>query len=351
MPEPSRILLTVSNGGMGGMQVQVGLLARGLCDLGCEVVVAAGPGELDVGPATLLALPELRRHAPGRFALALRAAIADVDPDVVHGHGLRLAPLLAVGGRRRRSLVTCHGLDPARVRRTAVPVRASHVAIAACGEGPRRLLAEVGIAAGVLDNAVSPMPEAPDRRLLLERFAVEDSGLLAVSPARLSPQKDPLTLIRALARCPGVSCVLLGGGPLEAEVRDEIRRLGLGERVAVSPWVRDARDVLAGADVAVLASRWEGQPTVVLEAMAAGVAVVATACTGTAETVVDGSTGLLATPGDPAALAAVLERAKDPSLRAALAAAGRTQVRSHELGTVVARHLDGYRRVLEGRWP
>jgi glycosyltransferase involved in cell wall biosynthesis len=348
--DPPRVLLVVANGGPGGMQVQVGLLARGLVDAGCDVAVACGPGDLDVQGAAIHRLPALTVRSAPAFGFAVRRAIADVEPDIVHGHGLRLAPVLALAAHAR-SLITCHGIDPLRVRRATVSVRLSRIDVAACGVGPQLLLQRAGIHARVLDNAVPQMPAAPERRLLFERFALADASLLAVSPARLSPQKDPLTLVRAIARCEDVSCVLLGGGPLEAQVRDEIRHLGLSERVAVSPWVSDARSVLAGADVLALSSRWEGQPTVMLEAMAAGVAIVATRCPGTAEMVHDGVSALLGSPEDPASLAHALERAKDPSVRAAIAEVGRTQVQRHELGVVTGQHLDAYRAVVDRRWP
>jgi glycosyltransferase involved in cell wall biosynthesis len=350
MSHAQRVLLVVANGGPGGMQVQVGLLAQGLADAGCEVTVACGPGDLDIGASTLVRLPALSVATAPRFSFALKRVIRASGADVVHGHGLRLAPVLSLVARTR-SLVTCHGIDPSRVRRSTASVRLARVPVASCGTGPRLLLESVGIATRVLDNAVPSMPPALDRALVLERFALADAQLLAVSPARLSPQKDPLTLVRAIARCEGVSCVLLGGGPLEHEVRDEVRRLGLGARIAVSPWVRDARSVLAGADVLALSSRWEGQPTVMLEAMAAGVAIVATRCPGTREMVSDGVTALLGAPDDPSSLAAALERAKDPGVRGAIASAASSQVRAHELDLVVDAHLEAYRAVLERRWP
>lgn len=348
--QPDRVLLVVANGGPGGMQVQVGLLARGLADAGCEVAVACGPGDLDIGTATLLRLPAFTVGSAPAFLVALRRTIADVEPDVLHGHGLRLAPFLGLLGRAR-SVVTCHGIDPLRVRRATALVRVAGVPIAACGAGPQRLLALAGVKARILDNAVPVMPPAAERGLLFERFALIEAPLLAVSPARLSPQKDPVTLVRAVAQVDDVACVLLGGGPLEPAVREEIRRLGVGARVAVSPWVSDARAVLAGADLLALSSRWEGQPTVLLEAMAAGVAIVATDCPGTAELVRDGETAFLGSPGDAASLAAAFARAADPAARAAVADSARGDVRSHELGVVVASHLAAYRDVLERRWP
>jgi glycosyltransferase involved in cell wall biosynthesis len=344
------VLLVVANGGSGGMQVQVGLLAQGLAAAGCEVVVASGPGELDGGTALVRRLPALSARTVGGFASALHGIVDDVAPDVVHAHGLRLAPLVS-GRLRHRSLVTCHGVDPDRVSWSARAVRATRVAVASCGEGPRRLLAAHGIRSRVLNNAVPELPAPVDRRAFAARFGLDEATLLAISPARLTKQKDPITLVRALRHARGVSCVLIGGGPLEASVRAEVERLDVGARVVVQEWLDDARALLGGADVLALSSVWEGQPTVVLEAMAAGVAVVATASPGTADTVVDEVSGLLATPRDPVALATALERARDPDLRASLVAAGRAQAVDHRLDVVVDEHLAGYRRLLEGGWP
>ncbi len=331
------------------MQVQVSLLARGLAAAGCEVAVAAGPGDLDVGAGEVVRLPTLTGGSAVGFASALRGAARRVAPDVLHGHGLRLAPFLAAADRSC-ALVTCHGLDPARARRAAALVRLARVRVAACGEGPRRVLAAAGVAARVLDNAVPLMPPAIGRGALAERFGLDPQHLLVVSPARLTPQKDPVTLVRALAHARVADAVLIGGGPLEREVRDAVAREGLAGRVVVTEWLADARAVLASADVVALASVWEGQPTVVLEAMAAGVCVVATSCIGTADTVVDEVTGLLAAPREAVLLGAAIERAPDPALRARLAQAARATAAGHDQGAVVAAHLDAYERLSAGSW-
>lgn len=332
------------------MQVQVALLAQGLAAAGCEVTLAAGPGVIDVEDVELVRLPALRPSGATSFVTALRDLARRVAPDVVHGHGLRLAPFVAFAGRRR-ALVTCHGLDPARARRTAAMLRLARVRVAACGEGPRGVLAAVGVASRVLDNAVPAMPAPLGRAAVASRFGLDPERLLVVSPARLTPQKDPVTLVRALARARVADAVLIGDGPLDAEVRAAVAREGMDARVVVTGWEPDARAILASADVLGLASLWEGQPTVVLEAMSAGVAVVATSCTGTVDTVVDGVTGLLSPPGDPGRLGSAIERAVDPSLRASLADAARHTAAGHEPAIVVAAHLDAYERLAAGDWP
>jgi glycosyltransferase involved in cell wall biosynthesis len=332
------------------MQVQVALLARGLASAGCKVTVAVGgDGPLDVGDVEVARLPTLSPGTAIQFGGALRATVRRTSPDVVHGHGLRLAPFLATAGRRR-ALVTCHGLDPARAGRAAAMVRLSRVRVASCGEGPRRVLAAAGVSSRVLDNAVPPMPAPAGRTAVAKRFGLDPEHLLVVAPARLTPQKDPVTLVRAIAHARVADAVLIGGGPLAGEVRDAIAREGLEARVIVSDWLDDARAILASADALALASVWEGQPTVVLEAMASGVAVLATSCVGTADTVVDGVTGLLSAPRDAVGLGASIERAADPQLRARLVDAARMTAVGHEPDIVVEEHLDAYERLAQGRW-
>lgn len=349
VPAPSRVLLVVAHGGTGGMQVQVGLLATGLAAQGCEVTVACGPGAIDIGGVALARLPALSARSVGAFVRALRAVVARTSPEVVHGHGLRLAPILRVVAPRR-SLVTCHGIAPARVAATAMLTRASRTPVAACGDGPRRALAAHKVRARVLANAIATAP-APAARDTLEALAGGGGGAIAISPARLTEQKDPLGMVRAMAHAPTVRLLLVGGGPLDEAVRREVVRLGLTDRVTVVGWRDDARALLGASDVLCLSSRWEGQPTVVLEAMAAGVPVVATACPGTIETVVDGVTGVLVPVGDPRALGTALERVATAATEAAtLVAAARLQATLHTVDVVAAEHLASYRRLLAGTW-
>ncbi len=142
------------------------------------------------------------------------------------------------------------------------------------------------------------------------------SARTLVSIARFSPQKDHATLVRAmpavLARYPDAVLLLVGSGPEMAAVRDLVAELAIKEAVRFAGQRDDIASLLASADLFVLASRFEGLPLVVLEAMSAGVPVVATAIGGTIEAL-GHDHPYLVEPGRPHALAeAICSVMSDP---------------------------------------
>jgi glycosyltransferase involved in cell wall biosynthesis len=152
---------------------------------------------------------------------------------------------------------------------------------------------------------------------------------------RLSPQKAPLDFVTAAAQVaasrPNAHFVVVGDGPLRAEVESRVAAAGLAGRFHLTGLRRDVPDLLHSFDVFALTSLWEGLPRVLIQAMAAGLPVVATAVDGSAEAVEDGVNGLLTPPGDPQALAAALLRLLgDPALAVQMGAAG--QERAGEFG-------------------
>ena len=100
-----------------------------------------------------------------------------------------------------------------------------------------------------------------------------------------------------------------GQGQLQDEIAEVHRRSGLGDRFALLGYRDDAPRLIAAADVFVLASQHEGLPVTVMEALTAGVPVVAPAVGGLPQVVSDGKNGRLVTPGSPTALADAIERA------------------------------------------
>jgi glycosyltransferase involved in cell wall biosynthesis len=150
---------------------------------------------------------------------------------------------------------------------------------------------------------------------------------LAVAVGRLIEQKDHATLLRGFAlvraELPQARLAILGSGPLEAETQRLAAELGLEDAVTL-PGRTDIRDWLARADVFVHTSRWEGFGIVLLEAMLAGLPVVATRVSAVPEVVAEGETGLLVEPGDHDKLAQHLRSLlTDRERAAALGEAGR----------------------------
>lgn len=181
---------------------------------------------------------------------------------------------------------------------------------------PRQRLHVVPHGLPVPDRAPTPPDELRRRYDLPERFVVY--------PAITHPHKDHLTLVRAVARTPGLGLVLLGGaGRAEAQVTEEIARLHLGGRV-VRPGRIPAADrdgCYHAAEALAFPSLYEGFGAPVLEAMAAGCPVLAADATALPEVV--GDSGMLLPPGDVDAWAAALRRLlDDPAVGRALSDAG-----------------------------
>lgn len=152
--------------------------------------------------------------------------------------------------------------------------------------------------------------------------------------ARLVPVKDHGTLLKAAGRVltavPQARLLIVGDGPLRAELEALTKILRISDHVLFLGHRNDVPDLLALMDVVVLCSLHEGSSLTLLEAMAAGRAVVATAVGGNPELILDGVTGLLVPARSPEALAdAVVTLLRDPALRASMGEAGRARVKKY----------------------
>jgi glycosyltransferase involved in cell wall biosynthesis len=184
----------------------------------------------------------------------------------------------------------------------------------------------------VIRNAVSPAAavSSEERAALRRAWDVPIGALVVGCVANPRPEKGLDVLLEALERAPlpgDVHVVVVGDGPERPMVERRIHELGLGAVVHLVGRVQDARPVYGAFDVLISPSRAEGMPNSVLEAAAAGLAIVATTAGGTAEIVADGRSGLLVPIEDPVALRAALDRVlTDAPLRAALGQAAREAV-------------------------
>jgi len=175
----------------------------------------------------------------------------------------------------------------------------------------------------------------PGERLAARRsLGLADDHFAVIQVARLNRLKDQPTAIRAMAqlvaRFPLARLLIAGDGEERERLESLIAELGVSRHVQLLGTRRDIPQLLAAADVFLLSSVSEGIPLTLIEAMAAGVPCVSTAVGGTPEVIVDGQTGLLARPGNPADVAAKLEALlTDANLRQSCGVAGRR--RSREL--------------------
>jgi glycosyltransferase involved in cell wall biosynthesis len=177
-------------------------------------------------------------------------------------------------------------------------------------------------------------------------LGVGHDWLLVATVANLRTQKDYPTMLTAARRLADtgepVRFVSVGQGPLAGQLEAERDRLGLGERFRFLGYREDPVRVLVAADVFCLSSRFEGLPISMLEAMAAGLPVVATRVGGVPTVITDGREGRLVPAGDPAALADAVAEWRDPGLRGERAAAAAERVRDFAIDRAVKRQQELY---------
>lgn len=328
---------------VGGASIHVRDLAREMLRRGHEVLVltgGAGPvaAQLQAAGVPSCSLKFLRRAVhPGRdlrAAVELAGAIREWRPELVSLHTAKAGWLgrWACARTGVPALYTPHGL-PFGGRFTglagAMYRLAEHAAsrwpcwmICACEYERNLALASGMIPAGrvrVIYNGVHDVEQA------LQADAAA-SPVRIVSVARFEPPKDHATLLEALAglREEKWELVLVGDGPQQGRIQRTAARLGIEDRVAFLGYVPDPAPVLSQAQLFVLATRSEAFPRSILEAMRAGLPVVASAVGGVPEAVAEGVSGLLVRPSDASALRiAIASLLRDADLRMTMGRQGR----------------------------
>jgi glycosyltransferase involved in cell wall biosynthesis len=188
-----------------------------------------------------------------------------------------------------------------------------------------------------------------------ELLGIGEDERVLVSVGRLRPQKGQDVLVQAMADVaraePRARLVLVGDGPEKRRLERLVRRLGLGERVTLAGQRRDVVRALSAADLFASASRYEGLPLAVMEAMAAAKPVVATRVDSLPELIADGESGLLVPPEEPGRLAgACLEVLKGPGLARRLGAAARRRIEEgFTLEAMISAHESLYEEVLRAK--
>ena len=335
-----RSVLALLGPSTGGIRRHVVELATRLRQHGWPVEIAGPPGvlgELEVLDHCVDVPSGLH---PARLVAARQAlTTAAVGAQLIHAHGLKAGWLAASLRSRPPLVVTLHNVVLPEVAGAAAPVlhrlelalpSRCDATVAVSNEMARRL---VGVRGGGRVTVLAPVAPKPHVTASADQARASVGAgpgrPLVVSVGRLHPQKGHDTLIDAAGilakRRPEIRVVIVGDGPSHDSLARRIQHLGLEEVVALVGSRPSGADVLAVADVVALASRWEGWPLVVAEALQLGRPVVATAVGGIPEMVEDGVSGWLVPPGSPDALAGSLEAAlADPGLAMRRAEVART---------------------------
>jgi glycosyltransferase involved in cell wall biosynthesis len=220
----------------------------------------------------------------------------------------------ARGGPRRRLLRATRTGALRRAERVLVPSAYLRGIALGWGLAPERVR--------VVPNPAPELPQLPSREEA--RAALGVTGPVLATAGRLTAQKALPDALRAIARVRAVELLVLGDGSERPALEREAETLGVSDRVRfLGAGTRD--DVLRlfrAADAVLVTSAWENLPHTVVEALAVGTPVIATAVGGIPEVVVDGENGLLVPPHDVDAIAAAVARVvREEDLRGALAAA------------------------------
>lgn len=342
-------LLTQATGGPvdHAVDVAVALAARGVESHVVGPVTAGTASARAAGVHWHAAAPASKTDLAG--AAGTGRLLHRLRPDVLHAHDRRagwLARLAAPVLRRTAVVYTLHGVadglsDLVRGNALAGPRRARDRWYYLHGErwvtrwGRARVVTpsaavaayaveHVGLPAALVDvvpNGVDlarfPTSPAPDGPPTLAWVGV------------MAPVKRLELLLDAVEALPGVRLVLVGDGPDRHRVEDRVRRGALRDRVRLAGWAADPRPHLAAAHALAMTSAAENLPLTVLQAMATGRPVVATAVGGVPDVVRDGVDGLLVPAADgPGFAAAVATLVGDPERAAAMGAAARRRVES-----------------------
>jgi glycosyltransferase involved in cell wall biosynthesis len=206
---------------------------------------------------------------------------------------------------------------------------------------------------GVIHNGIDPgaLPSMADRTRARQALGLDKGQLVVATVARLDPVKDLLSLLDAFAivrrHVPAAVLVIVGEGPEREALERRAAQPDLAGAVRMTGFRSDVRTILPAADVYVSSSISEGVSITILEAMAAGVPVVATAVGGTPEVLALETGGRLVPARSPQRLArAVMALAEDPARRAAIGAEGRRRVETaFTLDRMVGEYARLYRQL------
>jgi glycosyltransferase involved in cell wall biosynthesis len=328
--------------------IQAGPLASVLDDAGIPYVVARFPGFVYRDPERGLILDELARSFV--YVFQLWRALWRFDPDVCQAY-LPWAYMLTIPGAAigrvpvrisaRRSLPSGLGLRARERVLQWVASTLSHRVVANSTEVARETAELEPVTRrklAVIANGVD-LPEA-----VADPAVQPATGVVVASLIRYKGHQDLIDALQLLPAPPAIE--LVGDGPERDVLERSVKEAGLEHVISFAGALPDGRRRFERAQFAVLPSHQEGMPNAVLEAMACGLPVVATAVGGVVDLIDDGSNGLLVPPHDPERLADAIARlVADPDLRVRLGHAARAKASRFSWSRCADSHLDLYRTV------
>jgi len=299
-----------------------------------------------------------QRKSDLRALWRLRRLIA--PGDIVHSflfHANLVARVAALGRRPAAVISSARVAERSRPRRRRLECWTHRLVDAevCVSNGVRDFLRAGGFPPEkllVIPNGVDVARFAGRDPAYKERLGLKPDTPLVTTLGRLHEQKGMTYFLRAAASIrrsrPDCHFLLVGRGPLEAQLRAEASQFQIQSHVHFLGFCEDVPAVLKATDVFVLASLWEGMPNALLEAMATGLPVVATRVEGTVDIVEDGKTGVLVMPRDvPALVSSILRLLEDPARATQLGQAAQDHVRAHfPLEAMVGRHEQLYADLL-----
>ncbi len=354
-----RIVQLIPSLDVGGAERVAAMLARAQRQLGHEVAVVslfdpvgswieADLRAADVTVRFLGKRPGLDLRVVPRLARVLR----ELRPDVVHTHLHVLKYLLParVAWPRATVIHTVHNLAEREVEPQSQWIQrfAFRGPVAAVAIGDAVAASMVRLygrpPAHVIPNGIPLVPARPGARAAVRAaFGVAEATPVILAVGRLNPQKDHAVLVDALAdpRLGAAELWIAGEGELRDALVAQAAARGVSTRVRLLGNRPDVPDLLAAADLFALSSTWEGNPLVVMEAMAAGLPVVARPV-GCVPELVTPETGRLVGPGEAFAdgVAGLLA---DPALRSRLGAAATRRAQARfDVASMAAAYLRAY---------
>lgn len=379
---PMKVMRVITRLNVGGPAQHAIFLTSGLNSRRFRTTLIAGKTDAGEGDMSFLAdrygvnatdLPILGNGrgpvADIRALVSLYRIMRRESPDIVHLHLLKARLLGGMAAKLAgvpMIVETFHGnlfrgyysrvMTWLLLKAERLIARGVMHRVVALSEGQKQELMEYGICP---PSKIRVIPLGLDLRRFAEssRLAGELRTELGVPPhtillgaiGRLVPIKGLTYLLSAVDRLRRSSktdfrLLIVGDGPLRATLERQVSDLGLQDKVRFLGWRFDLERVYADLDIVVLSSLNEGTPVCLLEAMAAGKAVVATEVGGVPELVDDGRTGLLVAPRNVEAMVQAIARyAADPDLRRRTGERGRESVYSrYDVSTLVANTTNFY---------